>query len=182
MYSLALPAEAAVDQLDIKLGDRVIVGQIKERQAAKAIYDAAKANGQTAALLDQERDNVFTQKVANIRPGETVEVTVAYSDALRFEGQDYAFFFPMAVGPRYIPKAGVADAAKVVPPHLPVGQRSGRDVEVNLTIEAGVPVGRVTSPSHDVEVEGPPERRVVHLGFARRRPDCAVEGAHAPHD
>lgn len=179
VYSLALPDEAAVDQMDIKLGNRVIVGKIKKRNEAKAIYDAAKAAGQTAALLDQERDNLFTQKVANIKPGETVEVTVAYSDALRFEGQDYAFFFPMAVGPRYIPgkpngRDGtnlVPDAQAVVPPALRPGERSGRDVDVTLTIEAGVPVGSVTSPSHDVVVGGDATKRIVTLAAHDRIPN-----------
>ena len=78
LYTFPLPHDAAVDRMRIKIGDRTIDGTIMRRAAAKAVYDAAKANGQTAALLDQESDNVFTQSVANVMPGRRIEVEISY--------------------------------------------------------------------------------------------------------
>jgi Ca-activated chloride channel family protein len=163
VYAFPLPDQAAVDDMQIKIGKRVITGLIKERAQARKIYDQAKAQGQTAALLDQERENLFTQRVANILPGETIEVTIGYSDALPFENGTYEFAFPMVVGPRYIPKGAVPDADKVVPPHLPVGTRSGRDIGLTLEVEAGVPVDDVTCTSHRIAVSGTPAKRTITL-------------------
>ena len=86
----------------MKVGKRTINGIIKKREEAKAIYDAAKANGQVASLLDQERTNIFTQSVANIAPGETVQITLEYVELMPYESGQFTFMLPV-VGPRFIP-------------------------------------------------------------------------------
>ncbi|MFB2933882.1 VIT domain-containing protein [Aerosakkonemataceae cyanobacterium BLCC-F154] len=103
IYVFPLPDEAAVDDMEIKIGDRIIKGNIKKREEAQEIYDRARQEGRTAGLLEQERDNIFTQSLANIKPGEKIDVTIRYTDSLKFEGGNYEFVFPMVVGSRYIP-------------------------------------------------------------------------------
>ena len=78
-YVYPLPDGGAVDTLKMVIGDRVVVGDIKEQQQA-AIYEEAKRNGQKAALIEQERPNIFTNAVANIGPGETVVVQIEYQE------------------------------------------------------------------------------------------------------
>lgn len=162
IYVFPLPDEAAVDDMEIKIGDRVIKGDIKKREEAQKIYEQARQQGRTAGLLEQERDNIFTQSLANIRPGEQIEVTIRYSDSLKFEGGDYEFVFPMVVGPRYIPGNAIGnsgdtdvvpDASRITPPVLKPGTRSGHDIGVTVEIDAGVPVQEVRSPSHKLRVE-----------------------------
>ncbi|MEL6455400.1 MAG: VIT domain-containing protein [Cyanobacteria bacterium J06623_5] len=160
IYKFPLPDEAAVDDMEIRIGDRIIRGLIKERQEAQEIYQEAKEAGQTAALLEQERANIFTQSVANIRPGETIEVVIRYSNSLEFVGSDYEFVFPMVVGPRFEPgdapsnleamnHLGAAIAAEVNPSYLPE-TRSGQDIDVTVEIDAGVEIAGMSSPSHDI--------------------------------
>ena len=103
IYVFPLPDEAAVDDMEIKIGDRIIKGNIKKREEAKEIYEQARREGRTAGLLEQERDNIFSQSLANIKPGEAIDVTIRYTDSLKFTGGDYEFVFPMVVGPRFIP-------------------------------------------------------------------------------
>jgi len=162
VYVFPLPDEAAVDDMEIKLGDRVIKGDIKKREEAQQIYEQARREGRTAGLLEQERDNIFTQSLANIRPGEQIEVTIRYTDSLKFEGGDYEFVFPMVVGPRYIPgtplsSSGdtdqVPDASRITPPVLKPGMRSGHDINVTVAIDAGVPLQSVQSTSHQIQVQ-----------------------------
>ncbi|MGK7891445.1 MAG: VIT domain-containing protein [Leptolyngbyaceae cyanobacterium] len=161
IYVFPLPDEAAVDDMEILVGDRRIKGDIKEREEAQAIYEQALAEGRTVGLLEQERANIFTQSLANIRPGEQIEVTIRYSESLQFEGNNYEFVFPMVVGPRYIPGAPttaagdtdqVSDASRITPPVLEPGTRSGHDIAVTLRIEAGVPIQTIESPSHDIQI------------------------------
>lgn len=159
IYQFPLPEDAAVDDMEIRIGNRIIRGVIKERQEAKQIYETAKQEGKTAALLEQERANLFTQSLANIVPGETIEVVIRYTNSLEFEGGDYEFVFPTVVGPRYIPgdqidAAGnttrVTDAAKITPPLLPPSQRSGNDISITVNLDAGVPIRNLRSPSHPI--------------------------------
>ncbi|WP_448564030.1 VIT domain-containing protein [Trichothermofontia sp.] len=173
VYVFPLPDEAAVDDMEIKIGDRVIKGDIKKREEAQQIYEQAKREGRTAGLLEQERENIFTQSLANIRPGEHIEVTIRYTDSLKFEGGDYEFVFPMVVGPRYIPGTPIApdgdtdqvpDASRITPPVLKPGMRSGHDIAVTVAIDAGVPIQSVDSPSHSIQVQA--EGRMVRVQLA----------------
>jgi Ca-activated chloride channel family protein len=162
IYVFPLPDQAAVDDMEIKIGDRVIKGEIKKREEAKEIYDRARKEGRTAGLLEQERDNIFTQSLANIKPGEQIKVTIRYTESLKFEEGDYEFVFPMVVGPRYIPGQAidpkgntiqVPDASRINPPVLRPETRSGNDITVSLQINAGVPIRNLYSTSHRIDVQ-----------------------------
>ena len=162
IYVFPLPDEAAVDDMEIKIGDRLIKGNIKKREEAQAIYEQAKQQGRTAGLLEQQRDNIFTQSLANIKPGEQIDVIIRYSDSLKFEGGNYEFVFPMVVGPRFIPgqlidSSGdtdqVPDASQITTPIIPPDTRSGHDISVTVEIAAGVAISNVRSTSHQLRIE-----------------------------
>jgi len=162
IYVFPLPDQAAVDDMEIKIGDRTIKGDIKKREEAKVIYERARQEGRTAGLLEQERDNIFTQSLANIKPGEQIKVTIRYTESLKFEQGDYEFVFPMVVGPRYIPGAAidgkgntiqVPDASRINPPVVKPETRSGNDITVSLQIDAGVPIRNLYSTSHRIDVQ-----------------------------
>ena len=103
IYVFPLPQDSAVDGMTMRVGDREIRAVIHEREEARKIYEAARNAGHTAALLDQERPNIFTQSVANIPPNAKVEVTLSVIEVLKYEAGTYEFAFPLVVGPRYIP-------------------------------------------------------------------------------
>lgn len=186
VYIFPLPDEAAVDDMLIKIGDRTIKGNIKKRQEAQQIYEQAKRQGRTAGLLEQERDNIFTQSLANIKPGEQIDVIIRYSDSLKFASGNYEFVFPMVVGPRYIPGttiedntigAGsapapmmqnqdtdlVPDASRLNAPILPPGTRSRHDINVTVEINAGVEIQNLSSPSHQIQITKSPQIFRVNL-------------------
>lgn len=106
IYTFPLPGDAAVDDMTMTVGKRVIKGEIKRREEARQIYETARQQGQVAALLDQERPNIFTQSVANIMPGEKVVIAISYVNLLKYDDGKYEFNFPMVVGPRFVPQGG----------------------------------------------------------------------------
>ena len=164
IYTFPLPQMAAVDDMTIRIGERTVRGTIKERDEARRIYENAKAQGQLAGLLDQERPNIFTQALANIRPGDEIEVQISYVETLKYDEGEYEFSFPMVVGPRYMPgtptgKQGggwspdtteVPDASRISPPVTPPGTRAGHDISVSVDLDAGLPVNTLTSPTHEI--------------------------------
>ncbi len=159
VYTFPLPQNSAVDYMEMKVGDRTIVGEIHRRELAREIYEAAKEAGHVASLLDQERPNVFTQSVANIMPGEQVTITISYTQLLKYEDGEYQFVFPMVVGPRFIPGQStgdggtdeVPDASRINPPITPEGTRAGHDISLAVNINAGVRMYACHSPTHDVD-------------------------------
>ena len=173
VYTFPLPQNAAVDDMTMTVGDRTVRGKILRREEAEAVYEAAKTNGQTASLLNQERPNIFTQSVANILPGEQIKITISYVETLKYEAGAYEFVFPMVVGPRYVPGAAtgrqgdgfapdtdrVPDASHITPQPVPEGMRVGHDVSLDVTLDAGVPIDLIGSKTHDVNIERPDDRR-----------------------
>jgi Ca-activated chloride channel family protein len=148
VYTFPLPNDAAVDRMRMRVGKRVIEGLIKRREEARTIYEAAKAQGMSAALLDQERPNVFTQSVANITPGAKVEIEISYVQLLKFEDSQFEFSFPMVVGPRYL--GNTSDPDKVAPPVTPRETRTGADIRLTVNLDAGAPIREVSSVLHAI--------------------------------
>lgn len=151
VYRFPLPHGASVDSMRIRIGERTVVGKIEKREEAERQYAQAVLEGRTAALLNQERPNLFTQKVGNILPGETIEVKISYFETLAYDAGKYRYVFPMVAGPRFSPQT-VADAANLDSPSMPAGTRDGHSIELSLTVDAGVPIGNFKSASHTVEV------------------------------
>ena len=164
VYVFPLPHGSAVDDMTMVIGDRRIVGLIRKRDTARAIYEQAIAQGRTAALLEQERPNIFVQSVGNIDPGQEIRIEISYLDVLEYDMGEYTFHFPMVVGPRFNPpgSAGGIGAAPVGAPgasgqkteieYMKPGQRNGHDIALSLNLNAGVPVRDLRSTSHNAEV------------------------------
>ena len=163
LYTFPLSERAAVDAMTMKIGDRVIAGEIKRREDARKAYEDAKAAGKIASLLDQERPNVFTQAVANLMPGARVEIRIEYVEPLEFEAGTFALVVPTVVGPRFSPP-GTRDADAVTPPITAKGTRAGHDISITVEVDAGVPILDVSSPLHAIDVTRPaPSRAHVAL-------------------
>ncbi len=153
LYVFPASTRAAVHAMRMTIGERVIEADIMERNLARQTYEQAKQAGQTASLLEQQRPNVFQMNVANILPGDVIEVELSYTELLIPENQTYEFVYPAVVGPRYseTPAAGAPDNQQWVEnPYLHEG--AGTPYEFGLTVElrAGMPIERLTSPSHEI--------------------------------
>ncbi|MEZ6121811.1 MAG: VIT domain-containing protein [Planctomycetaceae bacterium] len=166
VYVFPLPQNAAVSEFVMTVGERKIRGIIREREQAEKIYSQARAQGHVAALMTQERPNIFTQKVANIEPGKQIDINIRYFNTLQYDDGYYEFVFPMVVGPRFNP-AGTTDGIAAVPrgqanghsgqstevSYLAPNERSGHDVSVSLKISAGVDIEDINSVNHAVDVK-----------------------------
>ena len=166
IYVFPLPETAAVDHLTMHVGDRVIEGQIQEKQAAKTVYEQAKAQGQRASLVEQERPNIFTTSVANIPPGAAIAVEIQYQETVRYDAGRFAVRFPMVVGPRYIPMQPADDEvdgcgleddagddpARITPPVQHPAHGPLNPVTLRITLDPGLPVTGIASPYHPIDV------------------------------
>lgn len=167
VYVFPLPHDAAVYDLEIRIGNRLIHSVIRERAEAKRIYEAAKSEGKRAALVEEERPNIFTASVANIMPGDHIDVRLRYVEPLRWEDRRMRLDFPMVVGPRYVPGTQaighegtgwapdtdqVADASRITPPVRNPDSRPGHDISITVDLDPGFEFGTVKSVSHTINV------------------------------
>lgn len=151
VYTFPLPNDAAVDALTIETGGRIINGRLMERQKAKQTYEAAKQDGKVAALLEQERPDIFTQSVANITPGAEIKVVISYVETLHYADDTYEFTFPMTIGERYIPAASDPEGSARISPGSKA--RPGQTILMEINIDGGVPITGVQSATHEIEVQ-----------------------------
>lgn len=149
VYVFPLPEDGAVGAMAMTIGARTIRADIRRRDEARAIYERARDRGRAAALLEQERPNVFTQSVANILPGEEIEVALTYDVLLAPADDVYELAIPTVVGPRYVP-AGVVDADRVTPPGAAPGEPTGTTLALDVDLDAGLPIREVYSPTHTI--------------------------------
>ncbi|WP_298256353.1 VIT and VWA domain-containing protein [uncultured Litoreibacter sp.] len=100
-YLFPLNQLAAVYGMEMRIGDEVIRAEIREKAQAQAEFDQAAKDGKSAALLTQHRPNMFSQRIANLMPGEPINVTLRYVQMVpKIEGQ-HELVIPLIVGPRY---------------------------------------------------------------------------------
>jgi len=154
-YVFPASTRAAVHGLSMKLGERLIVAKIKEREKARAEFDAAKKAGKTAALLEEERPNVFSMGVANILPNDQIEVTLDYTELLIPESGTYEFVFPTVVGPRYSNQAAADPKANnrfVESPYLHKGNLGSATFSIQGTVAAGFPISKMGVDTHPVKI------------------------------
>ena len=144
---------AAVNGLNVRLGDRLVTAQIREKQQAQIEYDTAKKEGKTAALLEQHLPNVFQMNVANILPGDDVKVELRYTELLVPQSGNYAFVFPTVVGPRYnSPQSENAQARWVAQPTLREGAAPAASFKLKASIDTPMGLKEVRSATHAIDV------------------------------
>lgn len=171
IYVFPLPENSAVDRMRLRIGDRIIEGEIKLKEEAIRTYKAAKKAGKKASLLRQERPNIFTTAVANIGPGEKVVVEIEYQQQLEYRQGQFRIRFPLVVGPRYIPgqvvgqrevenfsgngwaqnTTAVPDASRISPPVVDQAENKINPVTIHVNLNAGLPLARLESSYHEIE-------------------------------
>lgn len=152
--------KAAVSGLNVRLADRLITAQIREKQQARIEYDTAKKEGKTAALLEQHLPNVFQMNVANILPNDEVKVELRYTELLVPNAGNYQFVFPTVVGPRYnSPQSENASAKWVAQPVLRAGVPSSAGFQLKVTLDTPMGLKEVRSATHAIDVKKSDEDR-----------------------
>jgi Ca-activated chloride channel family protein len=163
-YVFPASTRAAVHGMTMQVGDQRIQAKIREKQRAQKEFDAAKKAGKSAALLQQQRPNVFSMSVANILPRDEIRVELHYSELLVPTDGTYEFVYPTVVGPRYSnsPEATAEgedaeenkkDDRWVKSPYLHQGEAPSYKLEIETRIAAGMPIEEVLCPTHKTHVE-----------------------------
>jgi Ca-activated chloride channel homolog len=169
VYAFPLPDDAAVDRLLMKIGERVIEGEIHEREQAERIFGTARAAGQRASLVRQDTPNLFTTAVANIAPGESIDITIEYFQTARYDAGELSLRLPMTITPRYgsgdTPEQERPSVLAAPPPvafaaHDALGAGLGdtgggavrNEASLRVILAPGLPLAAVGARGHDVSV------------------------------
>ena len=169
-YVFPLPDGASIDSLVVKIGGRIIESKLKEKQQAKAEYVQAKREGKQAALLQQDRANLFRMAVANIAAGETIEVTLTYLDTVHIDQNNYQLSLPTTLTPRYSPVEARIDSGAAEPTSTvdslnnflnPLFNIDSHDassmpnnpIDIRVELDTGFAAQQLHSDSHQITVQ-----------------------------
>lgn len=147
---------AAVHGLTLFVGERRIEAKVKEKVAARRVYEQAKTEGRTAGLLEQQRPNVFQMNVANILPGDEITVELRYSEFLAPTAGVYEFVYPGVVGPRYRqPAAGEEDPedAWIANPYLRQALLDPSAYQIRVALDSPVALAGAQCRTHPVRID-----------------------------
>jgi len=157
-YVFPASTRAAVYGMKMKIGNHIITAKIQERQAAQKAFEKARQEGKSASLLNQDRPNVFTMNVANIMPGDKVDIELRYTELLIPTEGIYEFIYPTVVGPRYssTPEAAAPQTDQwVKSPYLKEGKKPTSTFHIAVDITGGVPVEDIACATHKIKTLWP---------------------------
>jgi Ca-activated chloride channel family protein len=183
IYAFPLPENAAVDHLLMKVGERVIQGQIHPKEQARNIFEQGKRSGKKASLLEQQRANLFSTSIANIGPGESIGVTIEYQQLVDYADGHFNLRFPMTISPRYMPSKPVqvnfnengwgqaphnlAEDELPLAAYKPAAMQDVIDnnrLTLTVKLNAGLPLDSITSEFHKINtVEIRPDAYEIKL-------------------
>ena len=152
-YVFPASTRAAVHGLSMQIRDQVIEAKIQERVQAQKTFEKAKQAGKTATLLEEQRPNVFTMSLANVMPGDRIEVTLKYNELLVPTEGNYDFVFPTVVGPRYSSQTAATapeTSQFVAAPYLKQGSTVPSTLEIAGSVASGIPLASVKSATHAI--------------------------------
>ncbi len=167
IYTFPASTRAAIYSMEMLIGDRKIIAQIEEKKKAREDYEQAKQEGKRTSLLEQNRPNVFQMNVANIMPGEKIEVVLKYTEILIPEKGTYQFVYPTVVGPRYAGETkdiASSDNQFIATPYQEEGGLPLYDFDINVNINTGMPIQHIACATHKTNINYPtPSEANIHL-------------------
>ena len=168
LYVFPLPENAAVDHFKLIIDGRIIEGQIQEKEQARKTYEKAKRNGQRTGLVEQQRPNIFTTKLANIAPGAEMSVQIEYQQTLQYRDGQYSLRYPLVVGERFITASKEAASSYRLSQYdlgvHTVSSETSKDLNqtaITVNLDAGISVANIVSTSHPVNINPQNDNRYV---------------------
>lgn len=150
-YTFPLYDGVSVVGFTCRVGNRVILGQVKEKEKAKKVFEEAVAQGQTAGLLEQlpEASDVFTTSIGNIPAGAELIVEITYLGELKHDAEvdGVRFTIPTVIAPRYgnYPGELAGGLTKTT-------NGKGIQITVDAEMAEGSFIQQMRSPSHPIAV------------------------------
>ena len=189
LYTFPLPAGAAVYRCEMHLDGRVIRARVEERERAREIAQEKKAAGYRTALVEMERDNLFTLSLGNVQPGDMIVIRFAYFQTLSRLADWTSFHVPFCPGIRYIPGVPllrspkgkgtvddtdqVPDASRISPPRMDRLHPDAAYLSIEGIVEHPLnDVKDISSPSHPVFVREGHGSSNVTIANQAAVPDC----------
>ena len=180
IYRYPLPDGAAVDRLVVEVGQRILQGDIQEKQEARRQYQQAKSSGKVATLVEQQRANQFETRLANIGPDENIRVSISFLTRVDFREGSFSLRIPMTFTPRWdhaepVITGGFYDESAPAPLIMPAGGLDDHYLTLNVDLQTGLELASLESRYHDVDIHPSLNGYNIYLADPDARSDRIFE-------
>ena len=189
IYRFPLSDGSAVDRMTVQVGQRVLVGEIQEKQDARRQYQQAKSSGKVATLVEQQRANQFETRLANIGPDEEITVSISFLARVDYRDGGFSLQIPMTFTPRWdrgdapAIEAGFFNETSPAPAVMSTfgtgaSTRAGQKdhyLGLNIDLRTGLKLASLESRYHDVDIHPSLNGYNIYLADPDTRTDRVFE-------
>ncbi|XP_041462873.1 protein mono-ADP-ribosyltransferase PARP4-like isoform X5 [Lytechinus variegatus] len=161
-YVFPLEDSAAVCGFEAFIGDKHIVGTVKEKEQAHKEYKEAISKGHGAYLMDEEAPDVFTVSVGNLPPKVKVVIKITYVIELSVEGDKIAFSLPGSVAP-WRKEAAISQVLQKDVATLKVKDQSSISFSLAVSVEMATDITAIQSTTHPLKIKQTATKAVITL-------------------
>jgi Ca-activated chloride channel homolog len=187
-YTFPLPGGAAVYRCEMQVNGRLIRACVMEEQEARRTVTEKKAAGHRTALVEMDRENLFTLQLGNAAPGDQIVIRFAYFEKLDRLGAGLSLRIPFCPGVRYIPGKPllrknrglgslddtdqVPDASRLSPPRISATHPDAATLYLHGTLDADeVSLTTLNSITHPAVIRPADALLEVELAGEQHVPD-----------
>lgn len=160
VYTFPLISSAVLLNVEIKINDRILKGQIVESSEADEKYDQAMIDGDRAIMVEKDSAGVYTVKVGNILPNDRITVILEYAELLSWKHDRVKLSIPTVIAQKY----GDSSILNMNGIKEPVYSSNTENYFTFEMFVSGVLAdATIHSPSHTIDIK--PNASVTHINL-----------------
>ncbi len=141
-YTFPMTETATIAGFEVHIDNKILKGQCKETSEAKNEYTRNIVEGNSAYLMEQKSDNIFSISIGKLAVGEEVSVKIKYIDEFWITDNQIQIFIPTLVPPKY--NCEITNKLKY--------GKVGYSVDFNINIANNIPFSSIQSPTHKLSI------------------------------
>ena len=152
-YTFPIVETATVTGFSVKIGDKTLIGQCKETSKAKKEYTDNLVKGNSAYIMEEESDNIFSITIGKLAKDEEVKIKIGYIDKFEVIDNQVEVLIPTLVPQKY--NCEITDK-------LEYGKVEYH-VDFHINIAKNINCKNIESPTHKFKIENTEKGQTVEV-------------------
>lgn len=172
-YSFPLPyGKSVISKFRANINGVVREGKAYPKKEAEQKYEDAIESGDTPIMLEITEKDFCTASLGNILPGEDASIELEYFQLLNYCDHKLRLTIPTVIGERYASDIEEQPFGRFEITH---NFFADYDLDGSVLLKGALAKGKISSPTHSIEVQKQGEDIVVRLLGAKLDKDLVLD-------
>lgn len=172
-YSFPLPyGKSVISKFRANINGVVREGKAYPKKVAEQKYEDAIESGDTPVMLEITEKDFCTTSLGNILPGEDASIELEYFQLLNYCDHKLRLTIPTVIGERYASDIEEQPFGRFEITH---NFFADYDLDGSVLLKGALAKGKISSPTHSIEVQKQGEDIVVRLLGAKLDKDLVLD-------